>query len=539
MTVDKSVATVIAEYVKAADVPFVFAYPGDPIIDFMEASRGLGLDVVLARREGTAAFMAEGYAMATGKLGVVLSTLGPGSSNMVNGVACANWDRVPLLAISGQIDTAREQYFTHQVIDHKLLYSPITKWAGRVESGAVGTIMRKAISTATSERPGAVHLTIAEDTFKATAKDAAVRMPPMGSSVSGIKVSRAPGSSADPNKILSNAKRPIILAGISAQRGNATAELIALAENTGIPVVTSPMSKGVFPEEHPLFAGVIDMACQQVMWDFLGSADLIISVGFDAVELIKPWTVTAPVLHIDSTPNSDQIYYSECEVVGDIPLMLNWLNSEWKGGQKWSEGDVSSHRNALREAYYSGRVQGKLNPTDVVDVVRAAMPRNTLGTSDVGSHKMLIGQGWTTHDPRGLLMTNGLSSMGFGVPTAIAAAMADPSRPVVALVGDGGFAMTATEMRLASARNLPLVVVVFADGSLNRIELKQMARGFQSTATRIEDSDLVAMAEAMHCDGARATSIKELEQVLSSVGSITRPLVIEAKVDPSQYQAQF
>jgi acetolactate synthase-1/2/3 large subunit len=117
--------------------------------------------------------------------------------------------------------------------------------------------------------------------------------------------------------------------------------------------------------------------------------------------------------------------------------------------------------------------------------------------------------------------------------------MADPSRPVVALVGDGGFAMTATEMRLASARNLPLVVVVFADGSLNRIELKQMARGFQSTATRIEDSDLVAMAEAMHCDGARATSIKELEQVLSSVGSITRPLVIEAKVDPSQYQAQF
>jgi acetolactate synthase-1/2/3 large subunit len=184
-------------------------------------------------------------------------------------------------------------------------------------------------------------------------------------------------------------------------------------------------------------------------------------------------------------------------------------------------------------------VQGKLNPTDVVDVVRAAMPRNTLATSDVGSHKMLIGQGWTTHDPRGLLMTNGLSSMGFGVPTAIAAAMADPSRPVVALVGDGGFAMTATEMRLASARNLPLVVVVFADGSLNRIELKQMARGLQSTATRIEDSDLVAMANAMHCDGMRASSIPELEKALSSVGTLTRPLVIEAQIDPAQYQAQF
>ncbi len=537
--IEKSVSTVMAEYIQAAKIPFIFAYPGDPIIEFMEASRVLGIDIVLARREGTAAFMAAGYAASTGKLGCVLSTLGPGSTNLVNGVAAANWDRLPVLAISGQIDTAREQYFTHQVVDHKLLFSPVTKWSGRVENGAVGTIMRKAMRTAIAERPGAVHLTVAEDVFRAPARGGDVRIPPMDTVGTGIRIIRAPGSSADPHKILSRAKRPIFLSGIGAVRSGARDSLVALAEKTGIPVVTSPMSKGSFPEDHPLFAGVVDMACQQVIWDLLESSDLIISVGFDGVELIKPWTVKASVLHIDAIENSDQIYFAECEMVGSIPMMLDWLREEWTGSEVWNIKDIENHKTTLRNTYYSGKVSGKLNPTDVVDVVRAVMPRSAIGVSDVGSHKMLIGQGWTTYEPRGLLMTNGLSSMGFGIPAAIATSLADKTRPVVAMVGDGGFAMAATEIRLAAERKLPIVFVVFVDNSLNRIELKQMIRGYPSTATRIEDSDIVKMAEAMHCDGVRATSIPELERAMASAQGITRPLVIEARIDPGQYEAQF
>lgn len=537
--IEKSVSTVMAEYIQAAKIPFIFAYPGDPIIEFMEASRALGIDIVLARREGTAAMMAAGYAASTGKLGCVLSTLGPGSTNLVNGVAAANWDRLPVLAISGQIDTAREQYFTHQVVDHKLLFSPVTKWSGRVENGAVGTIMRKAMRTATAERPGAVHLTVAEDVFKATARGGDVRIPPMDAVGTGMRIIRAPGSSADPHQILSRAKRPIFLSGIGAVRSGARDSLVALAEKTGIPVVTAPMSKGSFPEDHPLFAGVVDMACQQVIWDLLESSDLIISVGFDCVELIKPWTVKAAVLHIDAIENSDQIYFAECEMVGSIPMMLDWLREEWTRSEVWNIKDIESHKTTLSNTYYSGKVSGKLNPTDVVDVVRGAMPKSTIGVSDVGSHKMLIGQGWTTYEPRGLLMTNGLSSMGYGIPAAIAASLADRTRPVVAMVGDGGFAMAATEIRLAAERKLPIIFVVFVDNSLNRIELKQMARGYPSTATRIEDSDIVKMAEAMHCDGVRATSIPELERAMASAQSITRPLVIEARIDPGQYEAQF
>jgi len=534
---ESSTADVLARGLAAVGIGHIFAYPGDPIIEFMERSRVGGLNVVLARREGTAAFMAEGYAMATGGPGACLSTLGPGSSALVNGVAAANTDRVPMIAISGQIETSREQFFTHQVVDHKLMFSPITKWAGRLEPGSAATTLRKAISTARAERPGAVHLTIAGDTSAEVATDADFAPPP-APVLSTISVARRPGA-PDPLRLIAQARRPVVLAGIGATRAGATDALVRFAETASVPVVVSPMAKGVFPEEHPLFAGVLDMACNQVLWSFLAESDLIVTAGFDAVELIKPWTITTPVLHVDALQNSDQVYYSEVECLGDIAAIYDWFASQWTGEPRWSEAEVQEHRDVLRAAYYAGRVEGVLNPTDVVDVVRAASPDGTIATCDVGSHKLLIGQGWTTKRPRELLMTNGLSSMGFGVPAAIAAKIARPDRPVVAMIGDGGFAMTATEVRLAASLGLPVVFVVFVDGSLNRIELKQMERSYPSTATRIEDTDLVALAGAMGCDGARADSVAELEKVLSDLDSLTRPLVVEARIDPAQYESQF
>lgn len=180
-----------------------------------------------------------------------------------------------------------------------------------------------------------------------------------------------------------------------------------------------------------------------------------------------------------------------------------------------------------------------MNPTDVLDTVRAAMKDNSVVSCDVGSHKLLVGQGWTTAQPRGVLMSNGLSSMGFGVPAAIGAKLVLQDRPVAALVGDGGFAMAATEMRLAASMGANIGVVVFVDESLNRIELKQMAAGYPSTATRLEPTDLVKLANAMDCDGVRVESIAELERVAPGLNNLSRPLIIEAVIDPAQYQAQF
>jgi acetolactate synthase-1/2/3 large subunit len=536
---DANCAEVICRSLVGAGVTTMFGYPGDPTIELMEQARRHGIDVVLARREGTAAFMAEGQAALTGALGVTFSTLGPGSTALVNGVAAAQLDRIPLLAISGQIESGLEQFFTHQVVDHKLLFSPITKWAGRIETKSVGTVMRKALRTATAERPGAVHLTCPNDVLTATAIDSEVTAVPLGRERSAtIAVYRGTGNPG-PLEQLAAAHRPVVLAGVGATRGEATSALVTFAEAVGAPVVVAPMAKGVFPETHPCFAGIMDVACNKVVKEFIDGADLIVAVGFDVVELVKPWTYAAPVLHIDSVPNTDQVYAAGCEIVGDIAAILEWLSGEWSGQQRWSEPNLAAHRSHLREVYLSGQVAGRLNPSEVVEIVQGAMPSDTVVTTDVGSHKFLVAQGWVATRPRSVLMSNGLSAMGFGLPAAIAAAMTLGGRPVAALIGDGGFAMTATELRLAARLGLPLVCVVFADGSLNRIELKQMVAGYPSTATRLEEMDLIALAEGLACDGVRVSSTTELEMALAGAGSLSRPLIVEARIDPAQYLAQF
>jgi acetolactate synthase-1/2/3 large subunit len=299
------------------------------------------------------------------------------------------------------------------------------------------------------------------------------------------------------------------------------------------------MAKGVFPENDPYFAGVLDMAGHRVVWDFLASSDLIISAGFDPVELISPWRLTVPVLHVDTTPNTDQVYASSRELVGNVAGILDWLASQWHSEPRWTEAEVAQHRARLHAAWRNGHVAGKLNPTDVVETVRAAAPPETVITTDVGSHKITTGQAWTAYQPRSVLMSNGLSAMGFGVPAAIAAQLARPGTPVIGMIGDGGFAMAATELRVAAARNLPVVMVVFSDGSLNRIELHQQSMGYPPSATRVAETDLAALAEAMDCDGVRVESAAALEKALDGIEARTRPLVIEARIDPSQYEAQF
>jgi acetolactate synthase I/II/III large subunit len=534
----ETTAALLAEYLSAADVRHVFGYPGESVIEFMEACRRGGIGFVPAVREGGAAFMAEAAAMCTGLPGVCLSTLGPGSTALLNGVASATLDRTPVLAISGQIETAREQYFTHQVVDHNRLFAPVTKLAARLEPAAADTVIRKALRTACAERPGAVHLTVPTDAFPAAPGGAgAVTVPPLTPTATTLDV-----YGADPARQLRRARRPVLLAGIAAVRCAASAELIRLAEQAGIPVVTGPMAKGVFPEDHPYFAGVLDMTGHRVIWDLLARSDLIISAGFDPVELISPWSVTTPVLHVDTTPNTDQVYPSSHELVGNVAASLGWLAQHWQGEPRWTEGQVAAHRATLRAAWQAGRVEGRLNPSDVVETVRDAAPEDTILTTDVGSHKIMTGQVWRARVPRSVLMTNGLSAMGFGVPAALAAALSVPGRPVVALTGDGGFAMTATEMRVAAELGLPVVVVVFADGSLNRIELKQQTMGYPSEGTRVAATDLAAQAQAMGCDGVRVDTVAGLEKALGDLGTDrtrTRPLVIEARIDTHQYEVQF
>lgn len=532
-------ADVIVEYLRRADVGHLFGYPGDPNIELMEAARRGGLEFVLARREGTAGFMAQAYAQLCGRPGVCMSTLGPGSSNLVNAVANAFLDRVPMLALSGQIETGRAPFFTHQVLDHNRLFSPVAKWVTEIQPHTVGTIMRKAMRTAVAERPGPVHITTAADVIGAEALDDGVALPPLRPNAGAVQAF-APRTDADTLDRLRTARRPIAVVGIAARRAAATASLTALAEHLGMPVVASPMAKGVMPEDHAYFAGTLDMACSATMWALLGSADLLLCIGFDAVELIKPWRLRIPTIHIDAVPNTDQVYSAELELVGDIPATLAALNAGLgDSAPRWTPPEVAAHRDALRCRYLDGRVAGRLNPSDVIETLRAALPRDTVVSTDVGSHKLLVGQGWATYVPDGMLMTNGLSSMGYGLPAAIAAKLLLGSRPVVCFTGDGGLAMVQGELALAASLRLGVIVVVFIDMSLNRIEIKQQARSYPSWGTRLERVDTVKLAESMQCHGVEVDSVAGLERVMAEAGDLAAPLVIGAKIAPEQYRAQF
>ena len=528
----------LVRYLRALGVRHIFGYPGDPSVEVLEACRRENLDFVLGRREGTAGLMAEAAGMLTGLPGVCLSTLGPGSTNLVNAVANAWLDRVPMLAISGQIESRREPYFTHQVIDQERLFAPVCKWATTIQPHTAGIILRKAVRTAMAERPGPVHITLAADVVGAQAVDDEILVPPLAAQAFPCAFA-ADAATADARAKIRAAHRPVILAGIAAVRGHASGSLARLAETLGCPVVVSPMAKGVLAEDHPLYAGTLDMACNAYMWEFLAGCDLLISAGFDAVELIKPWSLAMPTIHVDMTPNTDQIYPAELELVGPIAGILDALADGGDGQPRWTAGEVRAHREALMSRYYEGRVKGRLNPTDVIDVVRRAAPREAIATADVGSHKILVGQGWATYSPRSTLMTNGLSSMGFSLPAAIAAKLIHRDRPVVCFTGDGGLAMVQGELRLAASLKIDPLVIVFCDNSLNRIELKQTQRHYPSWGTLIEATDIEKLAQSMGCDGAVADSAAQLERVLAQPRSAERPLVVGVHIDPAQYLAQF
>ncbi|WP_224815954.1 thiamine pyrophosphate-binding protein [Hasllibacter sp. MH4015] len=518
---------------QAVGTKTIFGYPGDPSVGFLEACRTEGTEFILARREGTAGLMAEAWGMLTGRPGCVLSTLGPGSTNLANAVANAYLDRVPMVAISGQIDTGRVATFTHQVVDQRALFTPISKWAADLTPNAADPVLRRALRLAMAPRPGPVHLSMHAD--HVTAEVAGDVVPPPLTPFHHTSVTH---SGTAPEAMIARAKRPMILFGISAMQEAAGDEIVALAERIGAAIVAAPMAKGTVAEDHSLFAGTLDMACQALMWDLMQSADLVICAGFDPVELIKPWSVKAPVLHIDQVPNTDQVYAAEAEVVGPIAPALAWLTDAASAAAGWPLAEIASHRDHLAAAFDDGRVSGTLNPSDVIRVARDVLPADTIASVDVGSHKLLVGQGWRPSAPRRFLMTNGLSSMGFSLPAGITAKHLHRDAPVVAFTGDGGLAMVQGELRLAASLKLGLKVLVFVDNSLNRIELKQMAKQVPSTGTIIEETAIEPLAASMGCNGIMAETESQLAEALA-VDPGDTPLVIGARIDPAQYAAQF
>ena len=528
-------AQLFVKCLEAEQVTRVFGLPGEENAHFMMALDESPIRFVLTRHEQGAAFMAEVVGRLTGQAGVCLSTLGPGAANLVTGVADGNMDRSPMVVITGQADSKRRHKESHQNMDVVAMLQPITKWATPVvHPDAVPEVVRKAFKLATTEKPGACHIELAEDIANLEAHGQPQPSRRLRRPVADDKITDRAFDA------IRTAKRPIILAGNGTIRKRASAQLARFAESTGIGVVSTFMAKGCVPRDAPYYLFTIGLQARDVVACAVDAADLVITIGYDMVEYHpRLWNPTGNkrIVHVDFLPAEiDDHYYVDVEVVGDIAHALWALNERVarSGGPRF---DIPQQR-AVREQmladfaeYRDDDATGRIRPQKVLWDVRQVMGPSDILLSDVGAHKMWIARYYQCDQPNTCLIPNGFCSMGFALPGAIAAKLTHPDRRVLAICGDGGFLMNVQEMETAKRLGANIVVMVWQDDAYGLIAWKQDTQFGRHTDLSFGNPDLVKLAESFGWYGVRVDRSSDLRGALSAAFDRGGPALVVVPVD--------
>ncbi len=532
-----TVAKIFAHTLKEIGVKFVFGVPSGNMIDYIEALRQEdGIDFVLVAHEATAALMATVCGRLTGIPGVCFGTFGPGATNLSNGVGCALLDRAPLLAFTDEMPANLRERIVQMNINHQQLFYPITKWTTRLNSGNVAEIILKGAGIATAEIPGSVHLGVPAGIGREDVPDAI-------GAIDYLQLEKkrwSPLVAEQIEKIKDlwrRSEKPALVIGLLAVREGVKDLILELAERFQIPVVLTPMAKGMFPENHSLYTGVLFHALSDSVAETYSEADLIIGIGYDQVEFnYEEWMPNVPLIHlglkeadVDTTKIREVI-----DVIGDLEQSLVELLKISSPTKKW---DVNVLQKRKQQLFRKLTPQANtFGPLAVVDELRKSLPQEGILSVDVGAHLHLIGQQWKTPEPGKLLMTNGWSTMGFAIPAAMAAKLCNPDLPVAALMGDGGFLMMAGELATAKRLNLKIVFIVIYDNSLSLIRIKQGQKGYDSNyATFL---NIQSHEPANHYFGVpviRACNSMSYKKALDLAFISDGPVIIEAVVDENDY----
>ncbi len=520
----------IARCLENEGVRYVFGVPGEEILDIVDSLADSSARFIPTRHEQGAAFMADAYGRLTGRAGVCLATLGPGATNLATGVADANLDHAPLVAITGQAGRDRIHKESHQYVDIIELMRPLTKWNARAEMPVViPEVIRKAFKVAEAEKPGACHIEVPEDVAEEPAEGE-----PLSTERPRRPSPDRPALQAAA-RFIEAASFPLIFAGNGVIRGGASNELRALARNHGIPVVNTFMAKGAMPYDDPLSLLSAGLQARDYVSYGFEKADLIIAVGYDLVEYApKFWNPERkkPIIHIDFTPAEvDGHYQPAVEVVADVREALELLDGLVKG-----QKDPAPYRE-LRRFILEQLAEGAdddtfpIKPQRILRDLRQAMGREDILISDVGSHKLWIARTFPAYEPNSVLISNGLAAMGFALPAAVAAKLVHPQRKVVAVSGDGGFLMNLQELETAKRLGLAIVNVIFRDGGYNLIQWKQQTRLGRESGVAFTNPDFVTLAQAFGAKGFRVESARELPAVLAAALAWPGPSIVDVPVD--------
>ncbi len=510
----EDVAHLLVRCLRAEGVEYVFGIPGEENIRFVDALDGSGIRYVLVRHEQAASFMAEIYGRLTGRAGVCSATLGPGAINLLLGTADATTNSAPVVALAAQGSLRRIHKESHQVIDLVSMFAPVTQWAARVECpDAVPEMTRKAFKTAQSERPGAVFLAVPEDI---EAERPAESLAPL--QIDAVHADApSPTEIARAAEVLVSARNPVVLAGHGAARARASAALVRFAERLNLPVATTFHGKGVFPDDHPNALGAVGFMRHDYGNFGFDGADVLVCVGYEVQEFdpvkINP-NGDKRILHVHRFPAEvDSHYPVAVGVEGDPSRALDALASALPEGLTYHSESSAKIRALLDDELRYGRDSDAfpLVPQRVVHDVRTALDRHDVVLADTGAGKMWMSRLYPTYEPDTCLVSNGLSTMGFALPGAIAAKLARPDRRVLAMMGDGSFLMNSQELETAVRERVPLVVLVLVDEEYGLITWKMELELGRHSHTRFTNPDLVAYAESF---GARGHAIETAGQLL-------------------------
>ncbi|HUF48486.1 MAG TPA: thiamine pyrophosphate-binding protein [Vicinamibacterales bacterium] len=507
-----------------AGVGAVFGVPGGGgNLDLIESAGRAGLRFVLTSTETGAALAALGQAEVTGRPGACLATLGPGAASLVNGVACAYLDRAAVLVFTDRHPLAARDRYTHQHLDQRALFLPITKWSGTLSADALETAMRVVLDAP----PGPVHIECPDDADPVPTGDHAA--PPAATPTP------APDWRAALHAAVSTARKPLVIAGLGARRTEDAAAIRALCATRGIPAMVTYKAKGVVPDDHPGFAGVFTNA--SIERPLVEASDLIIGLGLDPVELLpRPWPYRQPVIYVGSWPVATghvpfglQCITAVGEAVGTIDRALP--------ASAWNVDDIG--RDRARQRHLIDIPADGLTAQRVVEIAAARLAATHRVTVDAGAHMVPATMIWPVAEPNGMLISNGLSTMGFALPAAIGAAVADPDRPVVALTGDGGLLMCAAELLTASREQLPIITIVLNDASLSLIEIKQQQKRYPAAGVALGPVDWTSLSRGFGVAPFLARDEPELVGAIEQAAGRRGPSLIEARIDRSSYARTF
>ncbi len=511
---------------------YIFGIPGEENLAVMDALLGSPIRFVTTRHEQGAAFMADLYGRMTSRAGVCLATLGPGATNLVTGVADANMDHAPLVAIAGQADTHRLHKESHQVLDLEELFRPITKYSSRLLApDIVPEVVRKSFKLAQTEKTGACFMEFPENIADMTIdmEPLPVRQPTPPEPAE-VSVRRAA-------ELISQARRPIMLAGNGVIRNNATEQLANFAEKLNIPITNTFMAKGALPFRHPMALGSVGLQSRDYVNCGFDEADVIICVGYDLVEYHpRLWHPTRDrtIIHIDMSPAEvDACYSIEIGVVGDLKHSLERIGELATPHQR-------QHLHPLRDALIEDMNQHRddqecpIKPQKIIWDLRTALDLEDVVICDVGAHKMWMARMFRCEHPNTCIISNGFASMGISLPGAIATRLAMPHRKVVAVTGDAGFMMNSQEIETALRLNLALVVLIWNDGGYGLIEWKQRAIYGRTSHVTFNNPDFVKYSESFGAKGYRVHEASELLPILKTALADNTLSVIDCPVDYSE-----